>query len=170
MVVANDCEPCKGVASPNGVAHSRYLENLINEENWTSGSTQNKDGRGDGQRKVLHRYGFVSQCFEWVQQWKSAWLTLKLITLQAKSYVVPTVESSCLWACTCLINISRLWLVVFVLWLNCCIRGIGSFLHLGIAAFFVLLWCSFLSSIAIAGFIYVLSTMVGYLKLDLTSY
>ena len=45
MAVANDCEPCKGVASPNGVAHSRYPENLINEENWTSGSTQNKDGR-----------------------------------------------------------------------------------------------------------------------------
>ena len=39
MAVANDCEPCKGVTSPNGVAHSRYPENLINEENWTSGST-----------------------------------------------------------------------------------------------------------------------------------
>ncbi|XP_057868886.2 uncharacterized protein LOC131075937 isoform X1 [Cryptomeria japonica] len=152
MAMANECESCKGVASPIG--------DVIIEENWTSGSTQNRDDRADSQRKVSGRYGFVSQYFEWVQQRKSVWLTLKSTTLQAKNYVVPRVESSCLWARTCLINIARLWLVIFVLWLNCCVRGIGSFLHLGMAAFFVLLWCSFLSSIAIVGFIYVLSTMV----------
>ncbi|KAH9329182.1 hypothetical protein KI387_001290 [Taxus chinensis] len=146
----NEQDFCEGVASSN---RSQI------EEDGTDGWAQHRDSGGNSRSEISGVYSFVSQCFEWVEQQKSVWLALEVAALQAKDYVVSRVERSWPVACTFLLNIGRLCLVIFVLWLNCCLRGISSFLHLGMAAFFVLLWCSFLSSIAIVGFLYVLSTM-----------
>ncbi|KAF5195384.1 Dnaj-like protein [Thalictrum thalictroides] len=50
-----------------------------------------------------------------------------------------------------LVHIGNLLLLIFMIWLYCSIRGFISFLRLGTTSFFVVIWCSTLSVIAMIG-------------------
>lgn len=63
--------------------------------------------------------------------------------------------------CTRILHFGKLVLLLSAFWLDCSIRGLSSFLHLGTASVFTILWCSLLSFIAMVGFIKLLVMVVS---------
>lgn len=52
-----------------------------------------------------------------------------------------------------LISLGNIMLLLSVIWLDCAFRGIVSFIHMGSASLFLVVWCSVLSIIAMIGVI-----------------
>ncbi|PKA65702.1 Chaperone protein dnaJ 49 [Apostasia shenzhenica] len=59
-----------------------------------------------------------------------------------------------------ILRIGKLVLLLAVMWLDCTVQGLKSLLHLGTTSLFAVLWCSFLSIVAMIGIIKVLISMV----------
>lgn len=96
----------------------------------------------------------------WVERHKPTFATLKSDILKARDQA---------WMKICLakpivfrwiVHIGNIMLLLFMVWLDCTIRGIDSFLRMGTTSFFSILWCSILSLTAMVGIGKVLLTLV----------
>lgn len=89
------------------------------------------------------------QVLEWIKQQKPLYL-------RATDYVGIAVKQNWPIISTWSMHCARSFMWVSGLWLECSLRGLKSLLRLSSTAYFLLLWCSFLSMSSISGLLYVI--------------
>lgn len=89
------------------------------------------------------------QVLEWIKQQKPLYL-------RATDYVGVAVKQNWPIISTWSMHCARSFMWVSGLWLECSLRGLKSLLQLSSTAYFLLLWCSFLSMSSISGLLYVI--------------
>lgn len=89
------------------------------------------------------------QVLEWIKQQKPLYL-------RATDYVGVAVKQNWPIISTWSMHCARSFMWVSGLWLECSLRGLKSLLRLSSTAYFLLLWCSFLSMSSISGLLYVI--------------
>ncbi|EXB94365.1 DnaJ homolog subfamily C member 14 [Morus notabilis] len=97
---------------------------------------------------------------EWMERQRPLFSTLRTKIQNARVYAKTKFEQAYPIVLKWLINFGSIMLLILMVWLDCALRGIDSFLRLGTASFFSVIWCSVFSVIAMAGmfkFIVVLS-------------
>eukprot|EP01018_Ginkgo_biloba_P025679 Gb_11082 [translate_table: standard] len=132
---------------------SECMDNGMNDEH------RHVEGDRNNKNKVLCVLNLFKQSSEWIQQQKPALLALIALVLQARDFVIPRIKHTWPIVCAWLLHFGRLSLLLFILWLDCSLRGLDSLVRLGTTSFFVVIWCSFLSIIAMAGCFNVLMTL-----------
>lgn len=160
-----NAESCSGdIPSPTQATTTQYSEMQESMENGMHVNSQQLEGNENDKSKFSRASTLFRQASAWIQQQKpfrqaSAWtqqqkpvLTAFIAAiLQARDFIVHRFQHTWPIVCTWLLHLGRLFLLLFLLWLDCCLRGMDSFLRLGTSSFFVVIWCSFLSFTAMAG-------------------
>lgn len=155
-----NAESCSGdIPIPTEATSTQYPQMQESVENGMDVSSQHLEGNGNGKSKVSCAATLFRQASEWIQQQKPALMAFNAAILQARDFIVHRFRHTWPIVCTWLLHLGRLFLLLFILWLDCCLRGMDSFLRLGTSSFFVVIWCSFLSFIAMAGIFNVLLSL-----------
>lgn len=155
-----NAESCSGdIPIPTEATSTQYPQMQESVENGMDVSSQHLEGNGNGKSKVSCAATLFRQASEWIQQQKPALMAFNAAILQARDFIVHRFRHTWPIVCTWLLHLGRLFLLLFILWLDCCLRGMDSFLRLGTSSFFVVIWCSFLSFIALAGIFNVLLSL-----------
>ncbi|GFQ01255.1 Dnaj homolog subfamily c member 14 [Phtheirospermum japonicum] len=89
---------------------------------------------------------------EWVERHKPTFVALKSNTLKARDHVRMKIQHLQPIVFQWIMNFVNLMLLLFMVWLDCTLRGIDSFLRMGTTSFFSIVWCTVLSVIAVVGF------------------
>lgn len=155
-----NAESCSGdIPIPTEATSTQYPQMQESVENGMDVSSQHLEENGNGKSKVSCAATLFRQASEWIQQQKPALMAFNAAILQARDFIVHRFRHTWPIVCTWLLHLGRLFLLLFILWLDCCLRGMDSFLRLGTSSFFVVIWCSFLSFIALAGIFNVLLSL-----------
>uniref|UniRef100_A0A5B7A990 J domain-containing protein n=1 Tax=Davidia involucrata TaxID=16924 RepID=A0A5B7A990_DAVIN len=88
---------------------------------------------------------------EWVERQKPQFVTLTTNILNARDYVQRKIEHAYPIVMRWLIHFGNIMLLISMVWLECTLRGIDSFLRMGTTSFFSVIWCSILSLTAMIG-------------------
>ncbi|KAH6831822.1 hypothetical protein C2S53_008315 [Perilla frutescens var. hirtella] len=96
---------------------------------------------------------------DWVERHKPTFLALKSDILKARDHVRMKVQLAQPIVFRWITHIGNIMLLLFMVWLDCTVRGIDSFLRMGTTSFFLIVWCSVLSVIAMVGIGKVLFTL-----------
>ncbi|XP_059645097.1 uncharacterized protein LOC132286589 isoform X2 [Cornus florida] len=105
---------------------------------------------------------------EWVERQKPWFISLTTNILNARDYVRTKIEHVYPIFFRWLMHFGNVMLLISMLWLDCSLRGIDSFLRMGTTSFFSVIWCSIFSVIAMIGTfkfvaVLVMATLVGFL-------
>ncbi|XP_057834341.2 uncharacterized protein LOC131044885 isoform X1 [Cryptomeria japonica] len=157
MTNVESCGPDIATQSTSS-SHSGIEENIVNG---ISGSSEHTNGNEDRKIRVSQAYIWFKQASEWIQQQKPILIALSASAFQAKDFVISWVHHTWPIVSSWLLHFGKLSLLFLVLWLDCSLRGLGSVIRLGTTSFFVVIWCSFLSVIAMAGFFSVLLSLAA---------
>ncbi|XP_042055178.1 uncharacterized protein LOC121799777 [Salvia splendens] len=96
----------------------------------------------------------------WVERHKPTFAVLKSDILNGCDHVRTKIQHSKPIIFRWIRHIGNIMLLLFMVWLDCTVRGMDSFLRMGTTSFFLILWCSVLSVIAMAGLGKFLLTLV----------
>lgn len=88
---------------------------------------------------------------EWIDTRKLWLIDLKTSILGACDYARTKVELACPVVLKWLAQIGNIMFLLMMIWLDCTLRGIDSFLRLGTTSFFSFVWCGVFSAIAMVG-------------------
>ncbi|XP_012842575.1 PREDICTED: uncharacterized protein LOC105962798 isoform X1 [Erythranthe guttata] len=88
---------------------------------------------------------------EWVQRHKPTVANLKSNTLKACDHVRMKIRHAQPIVFRWIKQIGNIMLLLFMVWLDCSLRGIDSFIRMGTTSVFTIVWCSVLSVIAMVG-------------------
>ncbi|PIN18110.1 Molecular chaperone (DnaJ superfamily) [Handroanthus impetiginosus] len=88
---------------------------------------------------------------DWVERHKPTMVTLKLNALKARDHVRMKIQHAQPIILRWITHIWNIMLLLFMVWLECTLRGIDSFLRMGTTSFFSIVWCNVLSVIAMVG-------------------
>ncbi|KAI3469255.1 hypothetical protein Pfo_025918 [Paulownia fortunei] len=88
---------------------------------------------------------------EWVERHKPTFVTLKSNMLKARDHVRMKIQHAQPIIFRWIMHFGNIMLLLFMVWLDCTLRGIDSFLRMGTTSFFSIVWCSVLSVIAMVG-------------------
>ncbi|KAL0290245.1 UNVERIFIED_CONTAM: Chaperone protein DnaJ 2 [Sesamum angustifolium] len=97
---------------------------------------------------------------EWMERHKPAFLTLKSITLKACDHILMKIQRAQPVILRWVMHIGNIMFLLFMVWLDCSLRGIDSFLRMGTTSLFSIVWCSVLSVIAMVGVSKFLLTLI----------
>ncbi|KAL3505599.1 hypothetical protein ACH5RR_030981 [Cinchona calisaya] len=105
---------------------------------------------------------------EWVERHKPLLVTTRTNILKACHYVQVKIAHAYPVILKWIMHFVNMMLLLFMLWLDCTLRGIDSFLRMGTTSFFSLLWCSVLSITAMVGIfkffmVLAVAAIVGFL-------
>ncbi|KAK9084400.1 hypothetical protein Scep_030871 [Stephania cephalantha] len=126
------------------------------DANKTSGSFDTMVGSSLG----ASGYAALKAAHEWIKRAKPLFTAIATFFLDVSKYVQLKTEKAYPIAWRWLVHFGNIVLLVSLLWLDCCIRGLVSFVRLGTTSFFTVIWCSILSVIAMIGILKFLSIMV----------
>lgn len=155
-----NAESCSGdIPFPTQATSTQYSQMQESMDNGMDVNSQQLEGNGNDKSRVSRASTLFRQVSEWVQQQKPVLLAFIAAILQTRDLIVHRFRHTWPIVCTWLVHLGRLFLLLFILWLDCCLRGMDSFLRLGTSSFFVVIWCSFLSFIAMAGIFNVLLSL-----------
>ncbi|KAL0388911.1 UNVERIFIED_CONTAM: hypothetical protein Sradi_2772900 [Sesamum radiatum] len=104
---------------------------------------------------------------DWVVRLKPTFVALKSKTLKARDHVRMKIQHAQPIIFRWIVHIGNILLLLFMVWLDCALRGIDSFLRMGTTSFFSVVWCCVLSVIAMVGIAKFLLTVVCHLHLIL---
>ncbi|KAL0305255.1 UNVERIFIED_CONTAM: hypothetical protein Sangu_3042000 [Sesamum angustifolium] len=88
---------------------------------------------------------------DWVVRLKPTFVALKSKTLKARDHVRMKIQHAQPIIFRWIVHIGNILLLLFMVWLDCALRGIDSFLRMGTTSFFSVVWCCVLSVIAMVG-------------------
>ncbi|KAL0376330.1 UNVERIFIED_CONTAM: hypothetical protein Scaly_0750600 [Sesamum calycinum] len=88
---------------------------------------------------------------DWVVRLKPTFVALKSKTLKARDRVRMKIQHAQPIIFRWIVHIGNILLLLFMVWLDCALRGIDSFLRMGTTSFFSVVWCCVLSVIAMVG-------------------
>ncbi|CAH9120445.1 unnamed protein product [Cuscuta epithymum] len=97
-----------------------------------------------------------NSCIEWIER-RKPWLRhLKCIVSNASVYARRKAEQAYPVALKWIVSFGNILLLLSMVWLDCCLRGMGSFLCMGTTSLFSFMWWGVLSLIAVSGFKFIL--------------
>ncbi|KAK9288534.1 hypothetical protein L1049_016993 [Liquidambar formosana] len=88
---------------------------------------------------------------EWLERQKPLFVTITTNLLCARDYVRMKIEHTYPIVLKWLVHFGNIMLFLSMVWLDCTLKGIDSFLRMGTTSFFSVVWCSILSVIAMIG-------------------
>ncbi|KAL3508205.1 hypothetical protein ACH5RR_033587 [Cinchona calisaya] len=88
---------------------------------------------------------------EWMERHKPLFITARTSVLKACHYVQVKIEHAYPMILKWIMHFVNIMLLLFMVWLDCTLRGFDSFLRMGTTSFFSVVWCSVLSVIAMVG-------------------
>ncbi|XP_040990979.1 uncharacterized protein LOC121238209 [Juglans microcarpa x Juglans regia] len=88
---------------------------------------------------------------EWLDRQRPLFMTLKTKMLNACDYTKTKIEQVYPIVLKWLMHFGSIMLLISMVWLECFLRGIDSFLRMGTTAFFSVIWFSIFSVIAMVG-------------------
>ncbi|KAF8401285.1 hypothetical protein HHK36_012218 [Tetracentron sinense] len=103
----------------------------------------------------------------WLERQKPLFTTLTTIIFNSRDYVRIKTEQAYPIVWRWLVHFGNIMLLISMVWLDCTLRGLDSFLRLGTTSFFSVIWCSILSVIAMVGIskflvVMALAAVVGF--------
>ena len=98
---------------------------------------------------------------EWLERQRPLFLTLKTKIQKAHDYAKTKIMQVYPVVLKLLMHFRSILLLISMVWLDCAIRGIDSFLRMGTTSFFSVIWCSVLSLIAMVGIFKFLVVLVS---------
>ncbi|KAK3443942.1 hypothetical protein EUGRSUZ_B03981 [Eucalyptus grandis] len=88
---------------------------------------------------------------EWLESQRPFAINLKGDILKARDYVRVKIEMAYPVVLKWLVYFGNIMFLLSMIWLDCTLRGIDSFLRMGTTSFFSILWCGTFSVIAMVG-------------------
>lgn len=98
---------------------------------------------------------------EWLKRKKPLFLTLTSNISEARVYAQMKLEQVYPIILRWLIHLANIMFLLFMIWLDCTLRGIDSFVRMGTTSFFSVVWCSVFSVIGMIGWLKFLSVLVS---------
>lgn len=96
---------------------------------------------------------------EWLKRKKPLFLTLTSNISEARVYAQMKLEQVYPIILRWLIHLANIMFLLFMIWLDCTLRGIDSFVRMGTTSFFSVVWCSVFSVIGMIGWLKFLSVL-----------
>ncbi|KAK0607401.1 hypothetical protein LWI29_014346 [Acer saccharum] len=97
---------------------------------------------------------------EFLEKQRPLFVTLRTNIYSARDYGRMKIEQVYPVVLNCLRNFVNILLLLSMVWLDCALRGIDSFLRMGTTSFFSAIWCSIFSIIAMVGMFKFLMVLV----------
>ncbi|CAA0841926.1 Chaperone DnaJ-domain superfamily protein [Striga hermonthica] len=155
-----DMSTAEGLGTKDGSDLPQHFssENANNSESFSNG-LHNEEGR----QHVVHPETLVFKFLrnialsvarssaDWIERHKPTFVTLKSKVLKACDHIRMKIQHVQPIIFQWIVHFGNLMLLVFMVWLDCTLRGIDSFLRMGTTSFFSIIWCTVLSVIAIIG-------------------
>lgn len=88
---------------------------------------------------------------EWLERQKPFFISLNIRILNARDCIRMKIEQTYPVILKWLMYFGNIMLLLSMVWLDCTIRGIDSFLRMGTTSFFSVIWCSIFSVVAMIG-------------------
>lgn len=88
---------------------------------------------------------------EWLERQRPLFMSIRTNMQNSHVYVKTKFEQAYPIILRWLMHFGSLVLLISMVWLDCSVRGIDSFLRMGTTSFFSVIWCSILSVIAMVG-------------------
>ncbi|XP_015867831.3 uncharacterized protein LOC107405311 [Ziziphus jujuba] len=88
---------------------------------------------------------------EWLERHRPFFISIRTNVQNAHVYFKTKIEQAYPVVLKWLMQFGSLVLLLLMVWLDCSVRGIDSFLRMGTTSFFSVIWCSTLSVIAMVG-------------------
>lgn len=88
---------------------------------------------------------------EWLERSKPSFVILKTNILKARDHVQAKIQLAQPVVFRWIKHFGKIMLLLFMVWLDCTLRGFDSFLRMGTTSFFSIVWCSALSVVAMTG-------------------
>ncbi|XP_062108847.1 uncharacterized protein LOC133819581 [Humulus lupulus] len=88
---------------------------------------------------------------EWLERQRPLFTTLKNKVQKANDYAKMKIMQAYPVVLKWLMHFGSIMLLILMVWLDCAIRGMDSFIRLGTTSFFSVIWCSIFSLIAMVG-------------------
>ena len=98
---------------------------------------------------------------EWLERQEPPFVSLKTNIYASRDYVKMKVAKAYPVVLKWLVQFGNIVLLLSMVWLDCTLRGMDSFLRLGTTSFFSVIWCSILSVIAMVGISKILIILVS---------
>lgn len=87
----------------------------------------------------------------WLERQRPLLTSIRTKIQKSRTYIKTKFEQAYPIVLKWLMNLGSIVLLILMVWLDCSVRGIGSFLRMGTTSFFSVIWCSILSIIAMVG-------------------
>lgn len=147
--------------------------NCSNDWNSSPSSVRREEGLGNVEYPETPFFKFIRTASlsvarssaDWVERHKPIFFALKSDILKGCDHLRTKIQIAKPIVFRWIRHLGNIMLLLFMVWLDCTVRGIDSFLRMGTTSFFLVLWCSVLSVIAMAGIGKVLLTLVCPLHL-----
>lgn len=88
---------------------------------------------------------------EWLEKKKPLFITVAANALNARDFVRMKFELAYPVVLQWTMHLVNIMLLLTMVWLDCCLRGIDSFIRMGTTSFLAVIWCSVLSLISMVG-------------------
>ncbi|KAI3871948.1 hypothetical protein MKW92_027255 [Papaver armeniacum] len=111
------------------------------------GSSDTILGRNLGELVV----SFLKVVNGWLERKKPLLTSITTILMDTRDYVRLKILQAYPIVCRWLMHLGNLVMLVSLVWLDCSLRGLGSFLRLGTTSFFAVIWCGIFSVFAMIG-------------------
>ncbi|KAL3626633.1 hypothetical protein CASFOL_030182 [Castilleja foliolosa] len=135
------------------------LDNTSNSENLTNGllneeKIQNAEYPGTMVFKFIRNaaLSMARTSAEWIERHKPTFVALKSNTLKTRDHVRMKIQHLKPIVFRWTMTFVNLMLLLCMVWLDCTLRGIDSFIRMGTTSVFSIVWCTVLSVIAMVGF------------------
>lgn len=141
----------------NELPHIHNLDDTTNSGNSSSGLHRDPVDNNEFPETVVFKFmrttalSLARSSADWVERYKPTIVSLKSDTLKACDYVRMKIQKARPIAFRWMMQVGSVMFLLFMVWLDCALRGIDSFMRMGTTSFFSILWCSLLSVIAMAG-------------------
>lgn len=103
----------------------------------------------------------VKAATERMERHKPLLVTTRTSIVEACHYVQVKIEHAYPIILKWIMHFVNIMVLLFMVWLDCTLRGIDSFLHMGTTSFFSVVWCSILSVTAMVGIFKFLIVLVS---------
>ncbi|RAL47441.1 hypothetical protein DM860_013406 [Cuscuta australis] len=165
-----DSHPHKGEASESREAKEIPSHNDHGSEESDDPKSRHSPSLERTATRETYEYSFVvifrylgtigvsvsKSCIEWIERRKPWIRRLKSIASNASWYARKKVEQAYPVALNWIVNFGKVLLLLSMIWFDCCLRGMGSFLCMGTASLLSIMWWGVLSLIAVSRFKFLL--------------
>lgn len=94
---------------------------------------------------------FLNAATTWFERQRPQINAFSSLLFDARNYARTKIKHAYPIIRMWVLHVGKILLLLAMVWMDCSIRGFNSLLHLGTTSFFTVIWCSFLSILAMVG-------------------